>query len=86
MGEGVGNHPIKTALVYTNFLAAGAVYFVAAFLCFIPARYSLFMTAYNMAMANFIILPEFILAGGAMNGEHWLLRSDFLAHPVELLR
>lgn len=70
VGEGVGNHSVMCVFIDTYFLAATAVNFVADSFCFKPLLNSVFMTANDMAMADFVILPEFSPAGGTMYGQH----------------
>jgi hypothetical protein len=70
MGERTGYHSVMVSFVNTDWFAAQASDFVLQLFSLMPFDNSAFMAPDNMTMANFVISPEFFLAGGTENSEH----------------
>lgn len=80
MGEGFGNHLIETPLVNTDILATRAADLIINHDGVLkPLNNARLMTPQNGTGPDFIIFPEFLFAGGTLNGQH-----PFFLHPMGL--
>ena len=68
--ECFGNHLIESAFINTYVFAAGTLNFLVIHLRVIHLLNAVFMAAQHFAWANFVISPQFLFAGGAVNGQH----------------
>ena len=70
MGKRVGDHPVMTALVYANHLAARTADFMLLDLsCIHPGNPRLVAT-HHMPVADLVVLPELFAAGSTMYRQH----------------
>jgi hypothetical protein len=70
VGKRLGDHLIERAFVDTDILAAWTLNFLSIHLRVIHFLYSVLVTAQNFTRADFVISPELLFTGGAMDGQH----------------